>query len=191
MAAPMGHFTNYGRRPRAVLVLDRSLRETAAGVYETVAQVDEPGDYDLALYVDAPRVVHCFGLEIAADPVVEAARARRRGAIAALDRIGRTPVGGELTLRFRVTDPASGDPVDGLADVGVLGFLTPGIWQQRQWARSLGGGVYEARLTPPRPGIYQVFVRCPSLGLEYGDTPSQAFEAVAEGEPVAAATAPR
>ena len=186
MAAPMGHFQNYGRRPRAVLVVDRSLRETAEGVYETVVQVDEPGDYDLALYVEAPRVVHCFGIEVAADPILEAARARRRGAIAALERVGRTPVGGELTLRFRVTDPASGAPVDGLADVGVLGFLTPGIWQQRQWARPLGGGLYEVTLTPPRPGIYWVFVQCPSLDLEYGDTPALAFEAVAAGEGVAA-----
>src|SRR5205085_9426623 len=33
MAAPMGSFQNYKRDPRALLVIDNSLRETAPGVY--------------------------------------------------------------------------------------------------------------------------------------------------------------
>ncbi len=47
MAAPMGHFRNYGREPRAVQVVDRSLRETRAGVYETTAQLRRPGEWRL------------------------------------------------------------------------------------------------------------------------------------------------
>ena len=40
LSAPMGTFSNYKREPRAVLVLDRSLRERAEpGVYETVARL--------------------------------------------------------------------------------------------------------------------------------------------------------
>ena len=38
MAAPMGHFQNYGKQPRAVLVVVRSLREVRPGVYETTAR---------------------------------------------------------------------------------------------------------------------------------------------------------
>ncbi|HBL25894.1 MAG TPA: cytochrome D1, partial [Acidobacteria bacterium] len=59
MAAPMGHFQNYGRQPRAVLVVDRTLREIRPGVYETVARLTGAGDYELAVFLDAPRIVHC------------------------------------------------------------------------------------------------------------------------------------
>ena len=39
MAAPMGSFSNYGRRPRAVRVVDRSLREQSPGIYRTEARL--------------------------------------------------------------------------------------------------------------------------------------------------------
>src|SRR6185436_9818643 len=39
MAAPMGSFANYSRQPRAVLVIDRSLKERSPGVYETVTRL--------------------------------------------------------------------------------------------------------------------------------------------------------
>jgi hypothetical protein len=74
MAAPMGHFQTYGKQPRAVLVVDRSLRETAPGVYETEARLGAAGSYDLALLLDSPRLVHCFPVTVAADPA--AARAQ-------------------------------------------------------------------------------------------------------------------
>ena len=56
MAAPMGHFRNDGKQPRAVLVVDRSLREVRPGVYETLARMSRAGNYDLALFVASPRV---------------------------------------------------------------------------------------------------------------------------------------
>src|SRR6185503_2958391 len=48
MAAPMGSFQNYKRDPRALLVMDNSLRETARGVYSTTARLNSPGQYDVA-----------------------------------------------------------------------------------------------------------------------------------------------
>src|SRR5262249_23025301 len=59
MAAPMGSFQNYGRDPRAVLVVDRSLRETIPGVYATTAPMAKSGTYDVAFLLDSPRIVHC------------------------------------------------------------------------------------------------------------------------------------
>ena len=55
MAAPMGHFQNYGKQPPAVLVVDRSLREVRPGVYETTAKMARAGDYELALFLDSPQ----------------------------------------------------------------------------------------------------------------------------------------
>src|ERR1700752_29400 len=66
MAAPMGNFQNYRREPMAVAVVDRSLRETAPGVYSTTVKLPASGDYDVAFLTDAPRIARCF--ETSADP---------------------------------------------------------------------------------------------------------------------------
>ena len=69
MAAPMGHFNNYGRKPRAVQVVDRSLRQRSEpGVYESAARLRRPGLYDVVFYLDAPRFVYCFTVLVEADP---------------------------------------------------------------------------------------------------------------------------
>src|SRR6185503_20448874 len=58
MAAPMGSFQNYRRQPRAVMVVDRSLRETTAGVYTTTTKLPKSGVYDVAFLLDSPRITH-------------------------------------------------------------------------------------------------------------------------------------
>lgn len=67
MAAPMGSFSDYGHQPRAVLVLDRSLKERKPGIYETIARLGGPGVFDLALLLDSPKIVHCFPVSIGPD----------------------------------------------------------------------------------------------------------------------------
>ncbi|MFY9820929.1 MAG: YncE family protein, partial [Thermoanaerobaculia bacterium] len=71
MAAPMGSFANYDREPRAVLVVDRTLKERRPGTYETVAKAPLPGRYRVAFFLDAPRTLHCFELAVAAAPELE------------------------------------------------------------------------------------------------------------------------
>src|SRR5678815_812763 len=66
MAAPMGNFQNYRREPRAVLIVDRSIRETAPGIYSANLKLPPGGAYDVAFLTDSPRIAHCF--DIAADP---------------------------------------------------------------------------------------------------------------------------
>ncbi|HYV82627.1 MAG TPA: YncE family protein, partial [Pyrinomonadaceae bacterium] len=53
MAAPMGSFQNYRRDPKALLVLDNSLVETAEGVYSSVIRLNGSGDYDVAFLLDS------------------------------------------------------------------------------------------------------------------------------------------
>ena len=55
----------------------------------------------------------------------------------------------DYKVRFRLTDAQKKRPVV-LKDVGVLVFLSPGIWQQRQIARSLGDGLYEITIKFPK-----------------------------------------
>jgi hypothetical protein len=158
MAAPMGHFTNYDREPRAVLVVDRSLAERRrTGSYETVAKLRGPGRYELAFLLDSPRVVHCFQVEVLPDPVREAERRKALPAhVEPLDVQSKVAVGKETRLRFRLTDPNTGAPLAGLGDVRVLIHRTDGNWQMRLPAKDLGGGIYEIAFTPTDPTDYVV-----------------------------------
>ncbi len=181
MAAPMGHFKNYGRQPRAVEVVDRSLKETAPGVYETAAKLLEPGRYDLAVFVDSPRVIECFEIEVAPSPERLAADQADRGAVVRpLGERRRLQVGESVPLRFALSAPYSGEPRTGLGDVNVLTFLAPGVWQKRQWATEVEDGVYEIDFVPPKSGIYYVFLEVQSLGMSYSESKSLVLEATSE-----------
>jgi len=85
---------------------------------------------------------------------------------------GAARAGEEMTVRLRITDPATGAPRRGLRDVQVLTFLSPGVWQQRQWADEVGEGLYEARFRPPDAGLYFLFVGVESAGLPLQKSPS-------------------
>ncbi len=70
MAAPMGSFQNYRRNPRALMVVDRSLREVTSGVYSTTTKLPKSGIYDVAFLLDSPRITHCFNAEAKPNPDV-------------------------------------------------------------------------------------------------------------------------
>ena len=170
MAAPMGNFQNYRRVPRAVRVVDRSLREESRGVYAATVRLPQSGPYDVAFLLDSPRIVHCFEAAAAPDPEVkEAAKSGLR--IQYLDDVRRARVGEPYKLRFKLTDAATGQPADGLKDARVLFFLAPGIWQKRDLAQGVGEGVYELTLTPPEAGVYMVFVDIQSKGVAFRQLP--------------------
>jgi hypothetical protein len=76
-------------------------------------------------------------------------------------------VGQPYTLRFKVIDTATKQPRTDLEDVGVLVFLAPGIWQHRDVAKHVSGGVYEMNFVPPQTGVYYVYFQFPSLGIRY------------------------
>ncbi len=173
MAAPMGQFQDYGHNPRAVLVLDRSLREVVPGTYETTTTLAGAGAYTVALYIDSPKLLHCFPLELAADPALAA---RRRPLSITLAVAPQTLLPGqEATLDLRVTDTATGAAKSGLTDLRVLTFLSPGTWQQRHQAGALGEGRYEVRFKPPEAGLYYVFVEAPSAGMSFSSSPATTF----------------
>ena len=60
MAAPMGNFQNYRRDPRAVLVADRSLRETRTGVYEAVTRIPRRRQISCRFSARCSAIAHCF-----------------------------------------------------------------------------------------------------------------------------------
>lgn len=186
MAAPMGHFQNYGKKPQALQVVDRSLRESRPGVYETIAKMSRAGDYEIALFLDSPRMTHCFPVKLAENPQLAAAR-KIPLAIELLTQKTEIGVGENVAVRFKLTDPDSGAAKPGLKDVRVLTFLSPGIWQQRHWASEVEGGLYEIHFTPPESGVYFVFVEVASQGMPFQKSPFLVLTAKASSESTQAA----
>jgi len=175
MAAPMGNFRAARRSPKAVMVLDRSLRESEPGVFTIRTRIPAPGTYDVAFFLDAPRVVHCFDLAVKGEP-----RPASRGRFTVETILEKKPivVGEELEVRFRLRDSGTSEPRRDAADVRALAFLTPGTWQQRFAAEPAEDGTYRVKLPVPKAGIYYVFLESDSLQLKVNAARPLIFEAV-------------
>ena len=181
MAAPMGSFQNYRRDPKAVLVLDNSLHETAPGVYTTTVRLPAEGHYDLAFLLDSPRLVNCFDLTVKENPDLPKRKAIPIKIEPLLtDSVAR--VGEKYNVRFKVIDTSSNQPKADLKDMGVLVFLSPGIWQHREWAKSTGDGIYEMNFVPPQAGVYYIFFQSPSLGVQFNQLPSLTLQATKDDD---------
>jgi DNA-binding beta-propeller fold protein YncE len=164
MAAPMGTFPNYGRAPRAIVVIDRTLREESPGVFTTVTHLPDPGSYDAAIFVDSPRVVTCFDIAVREDPKRAAERIAGVNVEPLLDT--RTfAAGTPVHLTFRLTDRATGKPLNGVKDATLLAFRAAGGWTHREALTEAGNGRYETTINPTQAGIYYVYVESAHLGL--------------------------
>lgn len=182
MAAPQGSFSNYSREPRAILVVDRSLKPKEPGVYMTTARLPHQGSYSLAMLVDSPRVVQCFPIKVEAKFAV-AAHPEPKAEFAALQdslRVGRM-----THLQFRLTDPATGAIHGNRTDVRVVVVLQNAGWSNPnpQYAIPEGNGVYGFDLVPPFPGHYIVLVECLPLGLPSYRSPALQLDALPAIEP--------
>lgn len=170
MAAPMGSFQNYRRKPRGLMVVDRSLREVASGVYSTTTKLPKSGIYDVAFLLDSPRITHCFEAEAKPNPDV-----RREKQVALrveyLNKEKQLRVGENYKLRFKLIDTATLKTKSELKDVRVLTFLASATWQKRDFARSVGDGVYEIDIKVPQSGLYFVFVESRSQGVNFRQLP--------------------
>lgn len=175
MAAPMGGFAAFSRQPRALLVVDRSLRERPGGRYAAATRLGA-GTHDLVVFLDAPRLVACFELTVAG--AVEAGPAARTQ----VELVGPSALraGAPGRVRVRLRDAASGRPRSGLDDVEGLVVAAPGVWQRRLALSHAGDGQYEAEFTPPRAGAYSLWVESGTAELALPHSPSLML-AVAEG----------
>lgn len=171
MNVPMGTIQNYKRRPHAVMLIDRSLAETAPGVYTSPVKLKRAGLFDVPLIIDQPRIANCFELKIGVSPDGEKYTPVASTAAEAMFGKDRLKSNETTSLKFRIADAVTKQGLEGLNDVEVLVFEPPGIWQQRQWAKEVGDGVYEIKQTFPRTGLYHVMVRIKSRGLNYSDVP--------------------
>ncbi|HET8772987.1 MAG TPA: YncE family protein [Thermoanaerobaculia bacterium] len=178
MAAPMGNFRAARHSPKAALVIDRSLRESEPGVFSIRTKVPAAGQYDVAFFLNAPRVVHCFDLAVKPDP--NAARTLARREIAIEPILDKKPIvaGRDLEVRFRLSDSATKELQRDLRDVRALAFRAPGTSQRRVAAEPLDDGTYKIKLPVPDPGIYYVFLESDSLQLKVNAARPLIFEAL-------------
>jgi YVTN family beta-propeller protein len=173
MAAPMGNFSTYGTNPKAVQVIDRSIEERTAGVYETIAKMRSPGTYELALFLNTPLVMECFQVEVLPDSIKE--KERLSSVLGALSikhlSMNKKPkVGEEVTLKFQMIDIKTNQPVIGLDDINVMGMMTTQNRHHRSAAKeTTTEGIYEANVKFETEGVYYVYVECQSHGLSFNN----------------------
>jgi YVTN family beta-propeller protein len=68
MMAPMGTLSNYKRRPRGILLLDRSLTEIAPGSYTTPVKLGRAGNFDVPIWINETKIAHCFQADVGKSP---------------------------------------------------------------------------------------------------------------------------
>jgi len=187
MNAPMGNFRGYGHSPRGVQTTNRSLKETEPGVYTARVRMPVAGVFDVALFLESPRMVQCFTVTAEANPDI-----RKAGTTYEIEYLPKErffPAGDNVALRFRLADTLTGGGKEGLKDVLVMYFLAPGRHRAQVLAREVGDGVYEATLRLREPGAYYVYVAVPSLKLHFDDFVQYSLQAKPKemsGEPPAA-----
>jgi len=179
MNAPMGSFRSYGHSPRAVTVTDRSLVESEPGVYSARTQIPSAGRYEAALVLDSPPVLHCFSFTAVPNP--ELKRDLKPLAVDYLVDDYRVPAEQEVTIRFRLTDPASEQALAGIEDARVLFYRAPFYDRTEVAARDVGDGVYEAALPIGKAGAYYVYVGVGSKNMPFGAMPFLTLRAMNAG----------
>ncbi|HEX7287882.1 MAG TPA: hypothetical protein VF532_16960, partial [Candidatus Angelobacter sp.] len=183
MAAPMGSMEGYGKTPLSVMVLDRSIHETAPGIYSVGLRLPKPGFYDVPLFVDSPTLAHCFDFTVRVNPLLKKDRLDPVSLRALKNNLQVKP-GEPAQVQFKLTDPETGQPRDGLKDVQVTVLLADGLRQVHFFADPLPDGIYQFTFTPPKAGVYYGMVSIPSLKMRANKLPYlmvRAIEVEAQG----------
>jgi YVTN family beta-propeller protein len=172
MMAPMGTLDNYKRRARALMLIDRSLLEVAPGVYSSPVKFKHAGTFDVPVLIDQPRIANCFEVKVGDAPDAEKVKAHSTTVVEPMFKGQTFAPGTPVTLKFKISDSITDQVISGLKDVRVLVFEPPGIWQQRQWARQTGDGIYEVNIVFPRAGYFKVMTEIESRGVRFAGLPA-------------------
>jgi YVTN family beta-propeller protein len=167
MNSPMGQFRNYGLRPRAVAIADRSLSESEPGVYSGIARMPVAGTYDVAFVMETPDLLHCFSLVVSPDPELTPEIGAVK--IEYVDKQSLVTQGVDHRLLFQIKDAATGKPIAGIRDASVLYYRAPAFNRREVAAVEIDTGLYEALLPIPHDGAYYVYIAAPSRQLNFGD----------------------
>lgn len=185
MNAPSSNYRVYGSSPRAVTVVDRSLKEVEPGVYEGRVRIPAAGRYDVAMMLQTPQVLHCFSADAGDNPRI--AKNIEPVQIEYQTTQRQFSVGDTAAVRFLLKDGKTGQPMAGLAGLRSLYFLAPGRSRTEVNVVEVGDGVYESRVELTDAGAWYVHVGVPSLKVGYERLPYYSLQASAKPDLKAAA----
>lgn len=173
--ASAGGFQGHTLAPRAVTIVDRSLKERSPGIYNGSIRIPDDGEFVVAFLLGDPGIEHCFSFVALADEEAE------RGAIApqleVLTDLGELTVDVEAELRVSLSD-ADGNPVVDVEDLLLLVSQADGNWSDGFIATASGDGNYQWSFSIPRAGLFQMYFAAGSLGATYADFPIPAVRVV-------------
>ena len=184
MNAPSSNYRVYGSSPRAVTVVDRSLKEVEPGVYEGRLRIPAAGRYDVAMMLQSPQVLHCFSADAGENPRIAKNKEPLQLEYQTTQR--QFAVGDTAAVRFLVKDGMSGKPKSGIAGMRSLYFLAPGRSRTETEVVEIGEGVYEARVKLTDAGAWYVHVGVPSLKVGYERLPYYSLQASVQSDAKAA-----
>ncbi|MFJ4156751.1 cytochrome D1 domain-containing protein [Pseudomonas sp. NPDC089752] len=165
MNAPMSGYNNRGHQARAAIVIDRSLRELAPGVYGSTVKMPAAGKFDVAFLLNQPQIIHCFSTDVAAAPDAS----KRKGAHAEFIGLDQPlPQHSPFTAKVRIVGD-DGLPRLGLDDLTLRYFLAPSSMPRNLRLEEVGEGVYQASLILPEAGAWYLHVQSPSLGRKFAE----------------------
>ncbi len=185
MNAPASNYRVHGASPRAVTVVDRSLKQVSPGVYEGRVRLPAAGKYDVAFMLQQPQILHCFTAEAAENPSLAAIRTPLKLEFQTTQRAYK--VGDTAAVRFRLTDGKTGQRLVGAVGISALHFLAPGRGRTESPVDEIGDGVYEVKLPLTDDGAWYVHVAVPSYKMGYEKLPFFSLQAT-RSEHVTAAT---
>ncbi len=169
MLAPANAFKVYSNRPVSLLVHDKSLNETSPGVYQTVAAIPRPGEYEVVFYLANPLLVSCQPLSVRGAEDQQPVEAVHRLTQIAL-RPSRYQAGTPAELKLEM-DPALPNQTIQLL------LMKPGSnWQRRIFSRSNAKGELIANLVFPRQGEYLLGIEAKALGISMNQSTMQRIE---------------
>ncbi|MGC7838961.1 YncE family protein [Pseudomonas wayambapalatensis] len=165
MNAPMSGYNNRGHQARAAMVIDRSLRELAPGVYGSTVKMPAAGTFDVAFLLNQPQIIHCFSTEVAALPQAS----RRKGVHAEFIGTDQPHLQGRpFIARVRILGH-DGTPRVGLSDLSLRYFLAPSSLPRSVPFQDMGEGVYQASLQLGEAGAWYLHVQSPTLGRRFAE----------------------
>ncbi|MHC6225784.1 YncE family protein [Pseudomonas sp. X10] len=187
MNAPMSGYANRGHQARAAIVIDRSLRELAPGVYGSTVKLPAAGAFDVAFLLNQPQIIHCFSTEVAAAP----GAVQRKGVRAEFLSDGQPLLQhSAYTARVRILGD-DGLPRTGLRDISLRYFLAPSSLARSLPLEEVGDGVYQAPLELPEAGAWYLHVQSPSLGRRFAENNYTSLRVLPAAAPTASQGEPR
>jgi DNA-binding beta-propeller fold protein YncE len=168
--ATLGGFQGHTLQPRAVQIVDRSLKEPTPGVYTGSIRIPQGGDFVVAFLLNDPTVVNCFSFSAhdAEDSLTEADEVTARIELAPDQALA---AGRSSELEFVVREAGSDDLIEGVEDVVVMLVHAGGSWSSRVLASPQPEGGYVAEFAPPDAGTYASLFAIPSLGMTFQSIP--------------------